>query len=36
MVGTSLLATFDAQFDLISLQLSMFDAEDGEPDGTGR
>ena len=36
MVGTSLLATFDAQCDLISMQLSMFDAEDGEPDGTGR
>ena len=36
MVGTSLLATFDAQFDFIDLQLSMFEAEDGEPDGTGR
>lgn len=29
MVGTSLLATFDAQFDYIDLQLSMFEAEGG-------
>ena len=33
MVGTSMLATFDAQIDLIKLQLSVLDAEGGECHG---
>lgn len=30
MVGTSMLATFDAQMDLIELQMDVLDAEGGE------